>query len=126
MPVSDFAQADGRILDIFATASEQFALLGLGDCFRRVVTQTVHPAKVSHFLEICYANRAGLTSEVLQAAADVGAFAAAHDFYGLGEGQRGLRMVQVLRGEAVEVEPPVDGSFLPPAIEETVEELPEA
>lgn len=106
MPVSSFAEADGVILMTYADAAAAFTALDKFEMYQAVATATVHPAKVSQFLELCYAHRDSLPRNVLEAAADIGAFAATMGFYGLGQDGRGARMVAVLRGEDV-ADPPV-------------------
>lgn len=106
MPVSSFAEADGLILMTYADAAAAFTAMGEFEMYQAVVTATVHPAKVSQFLELCYAHRDSLPRNVLEAAADVGVFAATMGFYGLGQDGRGAKMVAVLRGEDV-ADPPV-------------------
>ena len=119
MRVTSFAEADGLILSTYAVAAAAFTQLGKFDTFQSVVTATVHPEKVSQFLELCYANREALPPEINAAAADIGAFAAVHGFYGLDTDQRGLRMVQVLSGETIFDVPEPDNRYVsaPPVSE---------
>lgn len=116
MQVTSFAEADGRIFDVYASASAAFAAIDMTDKLREVVTSTVHPEKVSQFLELCYAFRTYLPADVLEAAADIGAFATSMGFYGLGTDGRGAKMVAALRGEEVTDLPEPAERFVPPPV----------
>lgn len=112
MQVTSFAEADGRILESYASAAAAFAALDMAEPFRKVVTSPIHPEKVSQFLEICYARRDDLPADVKEAAADVGAFAASMGFWELGVDGRGMKMVAVLRGEEVNDPPAPSERFV--------------
>lgn len=111
MEVTSFSDATGLIFDVYAEASAAFEAIDMSDKFREVVTATVQPEKVSQFLELCYACRDDLPASVKAAAADIGTFAAANSFYGLGEDQRGTKMVSILRGGSVEDAPEPSARF---------------
>lgn len=113
MFVDSFPAADAVILNTHAEAIEAFDALGLADRYMEVVTAGA-PQKVSHYLELAYANSTDLPPGVIAAAADIGVYAASMGYYGLGVDGRGAKMVAVLRGETVEDAPAVDGRFLPP------------
>ena len=63
-----------------------------------VVGNPVLPGKVSGFLELGYKHRNVLTQAQKLVVAEVGQFAYANGFYGLGENARGYKMVSVLNG----------------------------
>lgn len=88
-----------------------------------VVSSPVPPEKVSHFLELAYANGAALPKAVRDAAAEVGDIAWQNGFYGLGVDQRGQKMCAALRKTTFSraaTDPVPSPQFLPPASATTV------
>lgn len=124
MQVTSFADADQLILTTYAAAAAAFTTLDKLELYQSVVTATTHPEKVSQFLELCYAQREHLPQNVLDAAADVGAFATTMGFYGLGQDERGIKMVSALRGEEVQDLPePVERFVSTPPVDEAPEPI---
>lgn len=96
MKVNSFADANLLIARNYAAMS---AALG-GEAkaaLDAVVGTPVMPEKVARFLELAYAQGDRLPKALREAAADIGDFATANGFYGLGEDRRGAKMATALR-----------------------------
>lgn len=116
MEINSFQEATARMFDCYGEAVAAFTQLGMQGEFKAVVSATVAPERVSHFLEIVYANHAEMPPSVKAAAADVGAFASEQGFYGLSADGRGMAMVAVLRGQKVKDAPLAMDRFKAPSV----------
>lgn len=67
-----------------------------------IVGNPILPAKVSGFLELGYKYRDLLTDAQKQAVTEVGQFAYEHRFYGLGQDEKGYKMIAVINGDMTE------------------------
>lgn len=67
-----------------------------------IVGHPILPAKVSGFLELGYKYRDLLTDTQKQTVTEVGQFAYEHRFYGLGQDEKGYKMIAVIKGDMTE------------------------
>lgn len=98
MTVQSFSDANVQIMQAYGAAASAAPDPAILD---GVVGTPIAPELVSQFLEYVYANRAAMPPSVVAAAIDVGNFATANGFYGLGDDQRGFKMIKVLKGQTV-------------------------
>lgn len=120
--IDNFSAANSALSNLMMMG--KFAGLpdALSEKLMSVVNSPIQPEKVANFLEVVYANADEFNDDVKAVAIDIGNFALGYGFFGLGENQRGSKMIAVLNGETVEDAPEPLASMVIDTVEP---ELPE-
>lgn len=99
---TSFEKANRLILDVHQQALQFFESIELSNEYLRVINSPIPPEKVSHYVELVYANiNENPPQEILDTAASISAFATSLGFYGLSENDRGFNITKALRGLGV-------------------------
>ena len=119
MPViTDPAGANAAIFDIVITLLPLAAAGNVRpevvDRIREVGLSPIIPEATSSAVEIVYAQKDELPEEVKSLAADLCQYVTTMLWYGFGQNQKGLKIMQVLRGETVEDAPAPNPQFVVP------------
>lgn len=116
MQITSFTEANLAIASAYADLKA--ALPESSDDIDAIVSAVVPPEKVSNFFEFAYAKGQSLPAALRSVAADVGDFAWANGFYGLGENGRGMKMAAALRRKSFSIQegdPAPKEQYAPPA-----------
>lgn len=116
MPIVDYSEVNQKLFSVYGEAIAAFSELGLEVEFSKIVTTPIEPEKCSQFFELCYANKDDLPEAVIDAAIEIGEYATALRFYGLGADGRGVAMLAAMSGGADGPEPVVRYCSAPPAL----------